>query len=608
MAVIKSEKILSLLEKFSFEVPIYQRNYVWNKDECIELIKNIFEYVDLLNETNDGEKVQDNGYYIGSIIICNVPNDVDKQIIVDGQQRLTTIILFMHALKLFVKNKNNNVNLEIIEEKINKCIFDNDSVDKKTKLKINNLEDSQYLEKILRTENIDGFKKLDSQNIQDTIYYKNILELYTWISNHDDKHQNFDYIFKALKMALIAKIQIQHYDNPNKVFEVINTTGKKLEPCELIKNYIFFYCWNYSNSLNELSDKYKRIELNLGDQNKQNTFFRYFNVIFANENVGIIKAQKLEKKNSKNIYTQFKEEIFCENNGFNFDKKDSVINILEIIEKHSLIWKEIYNFKHKNEKDKYFYDVFFDSINTYYSLVHCLFLDYKNLHNNQLPYEEKVKIFKVITKFIFSILLSEKPEKEITRDVPYIFKNFRLSKESDFEKWFSDKHKNPSLKILNKDEVESKIKTSKIYKTNEKKTRLLLAGIEMYKTGFEKNINLSKDITIEHIMPQNLKYDDDTIDYIKFIQSSIGSHDIEKIKEFHLTHLDTLPNLTLLSRPKNSSIKNNDFKDKRHIFNEGTTLAINKVIAEYEGWSICEMNKRAKLLSDDLIKFLHIIY
>lgn len=218
MAVIKSEKILSLLEKFSFEVPIYQRNYVWNKDECIELIKNIFEYVDLLNETNDGEKVQDNGYYIGSIIICNVPNDVDKQIIVDGQQRLTTIILFMHALKLFVKNKNNNVNLEIIEEKINKCIFDNDSVDKKTKLKINNLEDSQYLEKILRTENIDGFKKLDSQNIQDTIYYKNILELYTWISNHDDKHQNFDYIFKALKMALIAKIQIQHYDNPNKVF------------------------------------------------------------------------------------------------------------------------------------------------------------------------------------------------------------------------------------------------------------------------------------------------------------------------------------------------------------------------------------------------------
>ena len=125
------EKTIDELKDLEFIIPSYQRGYRWEKTQICNLLDDIKQYYDY------GEKRY---YYIQPIIIKKVENEENKYVLIDGQQRLTTI--YMIAVYLLcntnieneiysieyetIKDKDNNENTLDLQEKIKEYVEDND--------------------------------------------------------------------------------------------------------------------------------------------------------------------------------------------------------------------------------------------------------------------------------------------------------------------------------------------------------------------------------------------------------------------------------------------------------------------------------------------------
>lgn len=89
----ESIKVLEVFNHSEYEVPIYQRNYAWGKEEIEQLIKDIYE--SKFNSDNQS-------YYLGNLIVNRIETDTYE--VIDGQQRLTTLFLLLSYLNLVTKN------------------------------------------------------------------------------------------------------------------------------------------------------------------------------------------------------------------------------------------------------------------------------------------------------------------------------------------------------------------------------------------------------------------------------------------------------------------------------------------------------------------------
>ena len=190
--------VFNSIESITYEIPIYQRNYAWEKDEIEALVRDIWDALDKKNET----------YYIGTLVTFD-KGDYTYEVI-DGQQRLTTLFLLLKALNIEVRNKltyrARKRSDKTIKEIPNFC---HDHLD-------------------------DGIKKgyEDAVNaIEDTVESGNKALFADYLQNH---------------------VHIIHYNVPkdvdlNHYFEVMNSRGEQLEKHEIVK----------AKLMNELDDSDK---------------------------------------------------------------------------------------------------------------------------------------------------------------------------------------------------------------------------------------------------------------------------------------------------------------------------------------------------------------
>lgn len=575
----------------NYLIPIFQRSYTWDEDDAIKFLDDIYNWYKLINEKNIPVPEAYNKYFAGSVITYN-NKQTGKKSIIDGQQRLTTTILILSALK--------NIRIENKEDtnEINKLIFykqyENNSQD--NKLKLNNPSTNDILKHIC--DNQSNLKEEDIPLVQN---YKGLIERIKEIKNLDPNY--YDNIIESLQYVTCTYVELENDDNPTKVFETINTTGKKLNPVDLIKNFIFSYSYELdSKTENELLNLYDRIEKLIWIKNKEEdlmTFFRYYNVIkFKTE---------LANEESNEIYHLFKDNI----NKQNLDLRDHNVikSILEDIYKHAWIWREIYDFspnKFKNgnnyNQKEYFYSCFKQTIKTYYTLAHQLMFDFikdqNDIYNLNINEDNISNIFKLIMKLIFSIFLSNIDEKEVTRNIPNIYNNFLRQNSSglfsDFEE-FLRKRENSEIRILNNEEILINLKNINV---NNKKAKFLLYGIEQIITRWEHSSSFEEinKFTIEHICPKVVNEDTD------YWQNTLQeqNNDILKTKEYLKQRQDKLGNLTLVMKGLNSELSNKPFYQKKKLLWEKTSLQINQKIVKYQEWNDESYNDRVKWLSEQI--------
>ncbi len=203
-----------------FVIPIYQRVYSWKKEQCEQLWDDIIKI---------GGNDKMNGHFIGSILyVLDGNTHSSPLLIIDGQQRLTTITLLLIALRDYLNDEDEFLE-KFSREKIESYLINsNKDGDKKFRLILSESDRDTLLSLI------DKNKRKPSEPSVKIVENFKLFE--KWISENTDKLET---IFKGLEKLMIVWIALDKgKDDPQLIFESMNSKGIELTQTDLIRNYI----------------------------------------------------------------------------------------------------------------------------------------------------------------------------------------------------------------------------------------------------------------------------------------------------------------------------------------------------------------------------------
>lgn len=274
-----SFELLSLKEVFSnrfFIIPDYQRGYSWEEEQIEDLIKDIENIVDKKHK-----------HFTGTIVAAKKENYPDFFDIVDGQQRITTLVILLREIY--------NTNTKVYHD-LKETFFSRGNVGSERNVLTMNEETRIFFnDKILGNGSpIVKTKSHSCISKAQGIFKK-------WLAEESDKPQK---IYEAVTNYLGFILFTPENDKEIGImFEVINNRGKKLSELEKIKNYFIYFATIYNkDSLRQtINDKWRDIQENLSNAGKtsnedENSFLRFAYVVFYEAN----------KEKSHAVYEQMK--------------------------------------------------------------------------------------------------------------------------------------------------------------------------------------------------------------------------------------------------------------------------------------------------------------
>lgn len=278
--IINGHQLLSLSDIFEnnfFEIPDYQRGYSWELEQLADLredIENLFS--------------KDYKHFTGTIVAACKTNEKNKFDIVDGQQRITTLLILLHA----IYNSNKKKYSEIIP-----TFFKRGAIGEEKYVLTPNEETRVFFTDLIYNNKKNDPKIKSHQNIKDAKEF-----MTAWVK---EKKENAEIIYNTIKNKLGFIFFTPNDDKEIGImFEVINNRGKRLSELEKIKNYFIFYSTiKGKNTLREsINDKWKQIQENLSfcgktSNDDENSFLRYTFLVFY----------KPGKSESQQIYEQIKK-------------------------------------------------------------------------------------------------------------------------------------------------------------------------------------------------------------------------------------------------------------------------------------------------------------
>ncbi|GAA7032398.1 hypothetical protein AOH445_09350 [Helicobacter pylori] len=219
--LVKNQLVKNQLVKNQLVIPIYQRLYSWEKEQCKQLWDDIIKI--------GGDDKMD-GHFIGSIlcVLDDITHSDNTLLIIDGQQRLTTITLLLIALRDRLNDE-----YEFLE-KFSRQKIQNDYL-------INSDKDGDKKFRLILSESdkdtllslIDKDRRKPSEPSSKIVENFKLFE--KWVSNTD----KLETIFKGLEKLMIVKITLEKgEDDPQLIFESMNSKGIELTQTDLIRNHI----------------------------------------------------------------------------------------------------------------------------------------------------------------------------------------------------------------------------------------------------------------------------------------------------------------------------------------------------------------------------------
>ena len=201
-----------------FVIPVYQRNYDWKIENC----KQLFD--DLIKIIRNGRK----SHFFGSIVSTYNPDgDYEEHQIIDGQQRLTTVSLLLLAMYNLIKQGKAVPN----DKRLGDRIFEDYLVDKyqpeETRIKLKPIKNDRK-----------AFGKLFDGE-EEHIGGSNLTTNYNYFYERIQKEEiAIDELFQAIRSLEIIHIRLDNEDNPQLIFESLNSTGLDLSEGDKIRNYM----------------------------------------------------------------------------------------------------------------------------------------------------------------------------------------------------------------------------------------------------------------------------------------------------------------------------------------------------------------------------------
>lgn len=549
----KVDKFLATNET-TFAIPVYQRNYDWNLLQCKQLLQDIVEA---------GKNDHINAHFIGSIVYVHddvyTASGLTELTIIDGQQRLTTITLIYIALYRLAKDIGNPT----LVSRIHKTYLINEFAPEAEKLKLKPTENNmEALRHILNSSELDEFKG-----------YSKIIENFEFF-RHAINSDNYETIQRGLSKLIFVDIALDRQrDNPQRIFESLNSTGLELSQADLIRNYIL---------------------MGLTRKNQDKIYKNYWDVIERNAKDETLNKSRVsefirdyltlknkEIPNKGDVYVTFKAQY-----------PTTTIDELEIVLTDLKSLVRYYNklTNPKNEIDK--------EIRTHLEWINRLEINvafpflmkvYEDYSNNTIDKSIFISVLSLVQSFTFRRFILGLPTNALNK----IFMGLYDKVESGSYLFSLQKallQRSGVQRFPRNTETINALKERDVYNIKPKNRTYLLERLENYQNNEPVTIEGNSDITIEHIFPQNpdAKW--------KF---ELGVNEYNFIKE---NYLNTLGNLTLSGN--NGRLCNKSFVEKREMNIDGgeqgykfSRLWLNRDLKLNGRWGKLEIEKRSDALS-----------
>ena len=543
-----------LAQNQQLSIPIYQRRYSWTGKECNQLFEDVLRV---------GKSTDEQSHFIGSIVYmkqkAHIASPINKLMIIDGQQRITTISLLVAALSGYLfKNPNENImgHYNLINYYL---INDKEVGDLKYKLILTD-DDNVTLKKIIDNLTVEDKLPFDED---DSIRVKENYEYFKKRINEG----NVELIFKGLNKLLIIFVALEHnIDNPQLIFESLNSTGLELSQADLIRNYILMGL-EPEQQENLYSTYWQKIEKTFEEAGSL-SFDKFIRDYLT------VKTDKIPT--FKNIYREFK--IFS-------NEYDDIASLVKDVFNFSRYFSCIAFGREQNVDLKEALDTLssMDYDVTYPFLLHL----YKDYDNNLLSVDEFIEIIRYTESYLLRRLICNYPTPSLKKTFAKMYTD--IDKDNYLQSYLvrlvlmKNYQKMPDNKEFGRN-----FRERDIYNLKGKNKMYIFDKFENWNSKEKTPIQA---YTIEHIMPQNPNLSQEWRDCL--------GPDWEEIQK---TYLHTIGNLTLTGY--NSELSDRPFEEKRDM--EGgfkqSAIKLNVYLQDLQTWNEDEIKKRANHLIQEAYK------
>lgn len=549
-----AQKLIKYLDGASkrFIIPVYQRNYDWKMEHCKQL------YDDLVKIIRQNRK----SHFFGSIVsVQSESGTMEEFLIIDGQQRLTTISLLLLAIyHLLSTGKMVSRDHQLTDKILKKYLIDEYEPEEK-RIKLKPIKNDQKAFGILFDQ--------DEEYIPDSNLTINYRYFYDRIQHGE---LDIDELFDAICKLEIINISLNHEDNPQLIFESLNSTGLNLSEGDKIRNYILMGLPNDQQT--KFYEKYwNRIE----------SYTDYDVSSFVRDYLSI-KQQSTPNMNS--VYPTFKKYV-----------EDAEVADIEPLLKDLLEYAKRYAFLIKGgHSDERLNSCIYRLNRLSTSVTRPFLLEVIRLsESGALTADELIEVFHFTESYLFRRAICDLPTNALNKI--FLLLHREIIRFDGDESHYVEKFKYALLskrertRFPSDEEFAECMSTRNIYGMNPKNKLYLFERLENSETSETKDVwgHLDRgEYSIEHIMPQHL-----TAAWIV----SLG----DNYEAIHTNWLHRLANLTLTAY--NSRYSNSPFAEKRdmpHGFKD-SGLRINQWVGRKEQWGLPELEERDQLLKNTVI-------
>ena len=547
----------------TFVIPVYQRNYDWNSGSCKQLI------IDIESIVNNKEN-----HFIGTV--CIKPDGRHASIIIDGQQRITTLLLILKAIHDLSDDKQ-------LKRKISTRFLINEFSDEQSKLRLKPIKkDEGVFKKLLGNTDFD--EDLFSETEKLSNVYNNYILLKGIIKKAllSNKY-SCDDIEDAVERLEVVELELED-ENPQIIFESLNSKGQDLQCSDLLRNYLLMSL-NYEFQEKLYNNYWRVMEEYLNNDNKILEDFMTYFLITKKKSDNIVyegKKAKISSQDRDKLYQAFKYEYPNINRNNIVEVENCFKELLQYAKYYShFIFDESTVRENLPGVQQLFYDLVY-SLGCKDSSIVLMYL-YNKFSLKEIDVQTFAKAVKALISLSVRADVCDKQglSKQFSASV---IKNMdNVSSGSFMERfWDALTMGSGSYKFPNNNEFKFSLESIPFYTyLKSRKTKYILYSLN-------KKLNPNEvpnylDGTIEHIMPQTL-----SVEWQKYLSSK---NDLDNYE----SHLHKLGNLCLTGY--NSELSNDSFDKKVGIY-KNSNYSDTRNICIYTDWTSKEIDLRTNELID----------
>ncbi|MDE6272635.1 MAG: DUF262 domain-containing HNH endonuclease family protein [Muribaculaceae bacterium] len=560
-------------------IPVYQRNYAWKIENCNQLFADLVKLKDSRRS----------GHFFGSIVTAPAGSGLDR-LIIDGQQRLTTTSLLMLAAIKAVKDGKMKASHEgLLEEIHDNMLWAKYGSHPSHKFKLLPIEQDRVAYDRL-------FSYDDEQFIHSSKITRNFNFFYDKLTSTPNPF-TFDELFDVVDKLQVICIDLDNDDDPQLIFESLNSTGLALEEADKIRNYLLMSLAPAEQE--ECFKEYWR-KIQSATDDSPTMFLRDYITISDN----LLRPVKLN-----GLYFHWKKYMAQEGR----ERKTELASMLDYVRYYNMIstaqisllrdgqWIKS---KRLSKKMAQLRNLDTDVINVFL----ISFLKYAIEAN--FSEDEIWKVLDLVEGYLARRIICSMSSNSLTQTFCALHRDV-LRSITEYEKAgreltlpyhdilaYHILRREGNFRIPRDEMFAEAILTRNVYQMPKSAQHFLFERLENFNhTEFidVKKLMQNGDATIEHIMPQTL-----TSEWRK----ELG----EDAESIHAQYLHTFANLTLTG--VNSELSNNSFSDKKNgkIVNgqfvngyQGSIYRLTQELMAYDSWGLAGLQDRAEKIKDKLM-------